>query len=132
MYPKNDSYCKTQLSKGFTLLEVLVALTILTIALASTIKVTANQTLNAEYLRDKTFAHWVAMNQIVELQLTQEWPAAGKKEGTEEMGLHEWHWQRIVIDTPDLRVRRVQVNVYRDRDDQSPITQLSSFLAQPK
>jgi general secretion pathway protein I len=119
-------------SRGFTLLEVLVALAVLTIALASTIKVTANQSINAEHLRDKTFAHWVAMNQIAELQLTQEWPAIGKKEGSEEMGLHEWYWQRIVIDTPDARVRRVQVDVYRNQDDQSPVTQLTSFLAQPK
>jgi general secretion pathway protein I len=119
-------------NKGFTLLEVLVALAILTIALASTIKVVANQSLNAEYLRDKTFAHWVAMNQIAELHVKREWPPIGKKEGTEEMGLHEWHWQRIIMDTPDVRVRRLQINVFRDRDDVSPITQLTSFLAQPK
>ncbi len=109
-----------------------MALAILTIALASTIKVVANQSINAEHLRDKTLAHWVAMNQITELQLTQEWPSAGKKQGTEEMGLHEWRWERIVSDTPDDRVRRIQVQVFRDRDDESPITQLTSFLAKPK
>jgi general secretion pathway protein I len=123
---------RPQTSRGFTLLEVLVALAVLTIALASTIKVTGNQAINAEHLRDKTLAHWVAMNQIAELQLTQKWPPKGKKEGTEEMGLREWHWQRIVSETPDARVRRVQVNVFRDRDDENAVTQLSSFLAQPK
>jgi len=119
-------------NRGFTLLEVLVALAVLTIALAATIKVAANQSINAEHLRDKTLAHWVAMNQIAELQLTQAWPATGKKEGTEEMGLREWHWQYLVTDTPDTRVRRVQVDVFRNPDDRSPITQLSSFLAQPR
>jgi general secretion pathway protein I len=128
----SDLTGRPKASRGFTLLEVLVALAVLTIALASTIKVTANQAINAEHLRDKTLAHWVAMNQIAQLQLTREWLAKGKKEGSEEMGLHEWHWQRIVSDTPDTRVRRIQVNVFRDRDDQSPVTQLTSFLAQPK
>jgi general secretion pathway protein I len=118
--------------RGFTLLEVLVALAILAIALASLIKVSANQTLNTEHLRDKSLAHWVAMNQIAELQLTQTWPPVGKTRGTEEMGLREWHWQRIVSTTPDERVRLVQIDVFRLRDDDSPITHLVSFLAQPK
>ena len=119
-------------NRGFTLLEVLVALAVLTIALAATVKVAVNQSLNAEHIRDKTLAHWVAMNRIAELQLTQAWPATGKKEGTEEMGIHEWYWQRIVSDTPDTRVRRIQVDVFRDEDGQSPVTRLTSFIAQPK
>lgn len=118
--------------QGFTLLEVLVAMTILAIALASIIKISANQSINTEHLRDKSLAHWVAMNQIAQLQLTQQWPSTGKKSGTEEMGLHEWHWQSIVSDTPDSRVRRIQINVFRNRDDESPVTRLSSFLSQPK
>ena len=118
--------------QGFTLLEVLVALSVLAIALASIIKVSANQAINTEHLRDKTLAHWVAMNQIAQLQLTRQWPPTGKKRGTEEMGWHEWHWQSIVSDTPDNRVRRIQLKVFRNRDDESPVTQLSSFLSQPK
>ncbi len=118
--------------RGFTLLEVLVAMTVLAIALASIIKVSANQALNTEHLRDKTLAHWVAMNQIAQLQLTQLWPSIGKKNGAEAMGQHEWHWQSIVSDTPDSRVRRLQINVFRSPDDESPVTQLSSFLSQPK
>jgi general secretion pathway protein I len=105
---------------------------VLAIALAAIIKVSANQSLNTEHLRDKTLAHWVAMNQIAQMQLTQEWPPTGKKSGTEEMGWLEWHWQSIVSDTPDSRVKRIQVNVFRSEDDESPVTQLSSFLAQPK
>jgi len=132
MSSKNNFSRGLQFDHGFTLLEVLVALTVLAIALASIIKIAANQSLNAEHLRDKTLAHWVAMNQIAELQLTGEWPAPGKKEGTEEMGIHEWYWQRIVSDTPDTRVRRIQLDVFRDQDDQSPVTRLTSFAAQPK
>ena len=132
MLPEINRIKRFHTYQGFTLLEVLVALAILSIALASTIKLTANQSMNAEYLRDKTLAHWVAMNQIAELQISQEWPPVGKKKGTEEMGLREWHWQRIVSDTPDTRVRLLEVKVYRERDDTSPITHLTSFLAQPK
>ena len=118
--------------QGFTLLEVLVALAVLAIALASVIKVSAHQSFSAAHLRDKTLAHWVAMNQIAQLQISQTWLPVGKKQGTEEMGQHEWHWQTIVTNTPDPRVRQVRVEVFLTRDDESPVTQLSSFLAQPK
>jgi general secretion pathway protein I len=116
---------------GFTLLEILVALTILAIALAAVITMASNQALNTTHLRDKTLAHWVAMNKIAELQLSAEWPAKGKKQGDEEMGLHEWHWIRTVSDTPDDRVRQVKIAVYRDKRDERPVTSLISFLSQP-
>lgn len=117
--------------RGFTLLEILVALAILAIALASIIKMASNQTLNTTHLRDKTLAHWVALNKITELQMTAEWPAKGKQQGDEEMGLHEWHWVRTITDTPDDRVRQVEISVFRDKQDERSITTLTSFISQP-
>jgi general secretion pathway protein I len=116
---------------GFTLLEVLVALTILAVALAAIIGAASNQALSTTHLRDKTLAHWVAMNKIAEMQITAEWPAKGKKRGEEEMGLHEWHWVRTVSETPDGRVRQVEIAVYREKQDERPVTSLTSFLSQP-
>lgn len=132
LHTNNLPIATQRFNQGFTLLEVLVALTILAIALASIIKVAANQSLNTEHLRNKTLAHWVAMNQITQLQVTQEWPPTGDKQGTEEMGLHEWYWQRVIANTPDERVRRIQISVFREQDDESPVTRLVSFLTQPK
>jgi general secretion pathway protein I len=118
-------------NRGFTLFEILIALAVLSIAMGAIISLASNQTLNTAHLRDKTFAHWLAMNKIAELQLTGEWPAKGKKEGDEEMGLHEWHWVRTVIDTPDDRVRQVEIAIFHDRSDKNPVTTLTSFLSQP-
>ena len=47
---------------GFTLVEVLVALSVIAIALAAVLKGASEGASSARYLRDKTLAHWVAMN----------------------------------------------------------------------
>lgn len=118
-------------TQGFTLLEVLVALAFLAIALGAIIKVASSQSLGTIHLRDKTFAHWTAMNLVTELQLTGEWPAEGTQQGEEEMGPYNWHWVRTVSNTPDERVRKVEIAVYSHKGDESPVTSLTSFLAQP-
>lgn len=118
-------------NRGFTLFEILIALAILSIAMGAIISLASNQTLNAAHLRDKTFAHWLAVNKITELQVTDEWPNEGKKEGNEEMGLHEWHWVRTITDTPDDRVRQVEFSIFRGKSDKNPVTTLTSFLSQP-
>jgi general secretion pathway protein I len=117
--------------KGFTLLEILIALAILAIALSSIIAAASNQSANVAYLRDKTLAHWVAMNQITELQVANKWPDTGTKKGDEEMGLLKWHWEREISKTPDDRVRQVEIRVYRNKDDENSVTRLVSFLSQP-
>ncbi|MET0090102.1 MAG: type II secretion system minor pseudopilin GspI [Candidatus Thiodiazotropha sp.] len=116
---------------GFTLLEILIALAILAIAFASIISVSANQSVNVAYLRDKTLAHWVAMNQMTTLQISGKWPDTGTQRGDEEMGLQKWHWVREVEKTPDDRVRKVEIRVFRKKGDEDSVTSLISFVSQP-
>lgn len=118
--------------RGFTLLEVLVALAVLALALGALIKGGADNAANAGYLRDKTFAQWVAMNQVVLLQMEQSWPAVGERKGTEEMAGREWRWEAKISETFDETVRRVDVKVRAMEDDpDSSIALVSAFLPQP-
>jgi general secretion pathway protein I len=116
---------------GFTLLEILIALAILATAFGSIITVAANQSANVSYLRDKTLAHWVAMNQITELQVANEWPAIGNKQGDEEMGRQKWYWTQTISATPDDRVRKLEVAVFSKRGNEEAVARLVSFLSQP-
>lgn len=119
--------------RGFTLLEVLIALGVLAIALGAITQTIGNATSNVSYLRDKTFAHWVAMNQVAELQAKQEFPSLGIEKGSEVMANHEWFWQRNVNKTPgreeiSSRSRQIVIEVRRDKDDKKPMVSVMTFI----
>ena len=117
--------------QGFTLLEVLVALAILAIALSAAIKVSTANVENASYLRDRTLAHWVAMNILTEIQIKEVWPSLGKKTGTTMMAEREWFWIMNTSDTVDKELRRVEIKVFYKKDDENALSLLVGFIPLP-
>lgn len=101
---------------GFTLLEVLVALAVLAIAMAAVIKVSVSNTSNTAYLKEKTIAHWIAVNKANELRLAEGWPSVGNKKGSIVMAKQEWRWKLKVSNTPDKNVRRMDIEVQHERE----------------
>jgi general secretion pathway protein I len=119
-------------TRGFTLLEVLIALVVLALSLGAVIKATGDYTNNQSWLRDRTLATWVARNVLVEFQLEGEWPGVGEKKGTRELGNREWRWLARISQTEEQQLRRLDVEVSPvDTDDTEPVTTLSGFLRQP-
>lgn len=116
-------------ARGFTLLEVMVAVAVLAIALAAVISAMARQADNAGYLKQKTLALWVAHNRLTELQLQEQTPSTGRSDGTVEMGGTEWRWQAVVRETDDERLHRVDVEVMRPGQKEGSLAQLTGFLA---
>ena len=101
---------------GFTLLEVMVALFIIALGLVAVIKTVTATTTNTVYLRDKTFAYWVAQNQITEIELTAVNPKIGFTDGEEKLAGQTWHWTRKIDKTEDPDTNRVEVTVRKDKD----------------
>ena len=119
-------------TRGFTLLEVLIALVVLALSLGAVIKATGDYTNIQSWLRDRTLATWVARNVRVEFQLEGEWPGVGEKKGTRELGNREWRWLARISQTEEEQLRRLDVEVSPvDADDTEPFTTLSGFLRQP-
>jgi general secretion pathway protein I len=118
--------------RGFTLLEVLVALAVLAIAMAALIKGGADNARGAAYLRDKTLAQWVAMNVVAEQRLAAGWPATGTRRGQEEMAGHEWYWELTVAETFDEDIRRLEVAVRATEEKEAGrLVNLVAFLPRP-
>ncbi|MBF0284144.1 MAG: type II secretion system minor pseudopilin GspI [Magnetococcales bacterium] len=123
---------------GFTLIEVLVAVAVLSIALAAMIQTGGHTANQLTYLQDRTLAHWVAMNELTRLQVTRAWPSPGATGGGQaEMGNRLWAWRTMVTQTPDDTVRRVEVEVREvvphagRRGNETPLARLSGFLGRP-
>ena len=116
--------------QGFTLVEVLVALVILAVGMATVISTMANYAKTTHHLRMRTMAMWVAQNQLSEVLSEPQWPAEGRKDGTAEMGGFEWRWETVTQDTQDDRLRRIDI-VVQDEDETNSYARLSTFMRNP-
>ncbi len=108
----------------------MVALAVLAIALAAVIEGVTAHVANATYLRDRTLAHWVAMNRAAELQLGSEWPSPGTTKGAALLADHEWFWTVIVYQTGDTHVRRADIEV-SNKDGGETLSKVIAYVGQP-
>ncbi len=131
----NSLFSKKNIKRqnGFTLIEVMVALTIIAIALASLIKASGNHTNSAGYLKSKLLAHYVAMNQITQLQIDKAWPDLGSIKKSTEMAGVEWFWTREVEKTGDEsgNIRGLKFTVYLDDDRNKNLAKVQAFISNP-
>jgi general secretion pathway protein I len=124
----------TKPTHGFTLLEVLIALAVVSIALAALVSAIGTQTRITERLRAKAFAQIVAGNVYNELRLAERWPEVGERDGRSTMAQQRFTW-RMAIKTTELPdMRRVEISVLRDADTSTnsaaadPLISTSAFI----
>ena len=114
--------------RGFTLVEVLVALAVLAIALAAVMRAMAQAVDTTVSLREHNVALWVAQNRLTEHQMRQDWPAADTIDGEAEMGGEKWYWREQVSTTPEPKIRRIEITVRRTPDSKDTRARLVGYL----
>lgn len=117
--------------RGFTLLEVAIALAVVAIALLALAGTGSHATRHAADLRERTLALWVAENLVAEERLRADGPRRGRFQGSRRMGPREWHWVMLVQPSPEPAVYRIDVIVHRDPDLEQPILQHTGFRLAP-
>jgi len=98
-------------SRGFTLIEVLVALAIAAIALAAVSRSAAVSTASATEIKLRSLAGYVAENRLGELDARRAWPPVGVSEGLERQADLDFPWRVEVFATQHPLLRRVEVQV---------------------
>jgi general secretion pathway protein I len=98
-------------SRGFTLIEVLVALAIVAIGMAAVLSTLTSSASTVIYMRDKTLANWVALNHIAEQRLLPQVPPLGKSDGDVDYAGQKWHWHQEVVETQVKGMVRMDVRV---------------------
>jgi general secretion pathway protein I len=102
--------------RGFTLLEVLVALVIIGVALAAALRGAMSLTTTAGYTRDKLLAIMTAENRLLEMRLSRERLDQGETTLPCTQGGIEFICMQAVKPTPNPFFRRVEVRVFRSNE----------------
>jgi len=119
----------TSRKKGFTLIEVLIALLIVATALGTASKIILDAVTNNHSLKDKAAAQWVGLNQLSTLKLRRQWPVRTES-GEEEMMQRTWIWEQTAESTADDNLIRVSIAVRLEGADEDELKALvTGFVA---
>ncbi|EKD54042.1 MAG: hypothetical protein ACD_60C00128G0018 [uncultured bacterium] len=120
-------------NKGLTLIEVLIALAILSIALTAIIEATAQNIKHTLYLQQRVIATWIGTNTINYIRagvlILPEAPDTFTKK-TVTLGKH-WSWNANLNVTPNKNIQQIKVVVYQE-PNHIKLANLTSYLYAPK
>ena len=115
-------------SAGFTLLEVLVALVIVGTALGASLRAVGSLASNSAGLRTAMMATWSAENRLVQIRLSREFPAVGKRSFECPQGDLKLMCEEEVLSSPNPLLRRVEVSVVDSANPERRILKLVQLV----
>ena len=116
--------------RGFTLLEVLIALMVLAVSLAAIAGEMIQMLNTAASMRDRTYASWIGHNKITELRLANVVPEVSTSSGEIHYANQDWAWRAVVSETGVPNLFRVDVTSAFPGEDplMRPVT---GFIGEP-
>jgi general secretion pathway protein I len=117
-------------ARGFTLVEVLVALMIVAMGLAALMVAVSGAARTSGYLRDKSLAQWIALNRLSEVRLNVNKSAQNADTGELKFANRTWHYDTRYFDTSITSMKRIVVRVYAGdaKTKGNPLAESTSFF----
>jgi general secretion pathway protein I len=117
-------------ARGFTLVEVLVALMVVAIGLAALMVAVSGTARSSAYLRDKTLAQWIALNRLTQVRLNMTKFGQNTDKGEIVFAGRTWHYDTRYFDTSIATMKRVDVRVYEGnaKAKGNPLAETTGFL----
>jgi general secretion pathway protein I len=117
-------------ARGFTLVEVLVALMIVAMGLAALMSAVSGTARASGYLRDKTLAQWIALNRLAEVRLNLNKMGDNNDTGQLDFANRTWHYDTRYFDTNIPSMKRLVVRVWLgDANTKgNPVAEATGFL----
>ena len=129
--PARSGCTRLEAPRGFTLVEVLVALAIVAVALAAGMRSVAQSSDAATLLKARTLALWVAQNRLAAAQLASPWPALGERAGNAEQAGTTFLWREVVEGTPNPAFRKISITVADPATPDYALARLTGYLGEP-
>lgn len=117
--------------QGFTLIEIIVSLLVISVALGAVIATTGNSVKHGSHIKEKTIALWVAQNAIAEISIKNKWPSSGIKSDKSIMAGKHWFIKSDIKQTPDKNIRRMDLSVYSDEKTEDKVVSLTTYILKP-
>lgn len=116
--------------RGFTLIEVMVALAIAALSLGAVAAAVSQMVESATAMQRRTYASWIAQNQIAEMRLANVLPEVGEESDEVEFAGREWTWRATISETSVENLFRVDVEVSVAGSD-DVIRTVTGFIGEP-
>lgn len=116
-------------TRGFTLLEVMVALAVVSIGLIAVFNGIIQMAHSTSTLRERALADWIAMNEISTIRISGEFPDVGNFNGTTEFAGREWRWEARISETGVTDLRRIDLSVAHEDFPEDDITIVTGFMS---
>lgn len=116
---------------GFTLIEVMIALSVVAIGLMATLKAINEEVSGANLTRNKMLALWVLENKVSEIRVNPVLPSTGINQGQQTLFNQTWHWQTHTTTSANSKILKVEVSILMPmaKDKKEALLKQNIYLA---
>jgi len=120
-------------AQGFTLIEVMVALAVVSIGLLACLNAANQETKTAILSQETMSAYWLMKNKISEIRINTPWPATRQLKGTSTLFTQTWYWNTKTEKTANPNIRRVIIRMAPQltKIKSDPTLEQSIYLRKP-